>query len=698
MGGASGHLSHLVEDWDLTFDDLKDIVSMAAEARLENVTEKTDGINLVFTWNEDQGMVRIARNTTDIKTGGMASDDVKARFGARGQLEAVFLGAYDALRAALRAVPAKARIELFGPAGERWYSAEVMSATAPNTIRYAGDNIVFHEQPVFWSDKASGRVARDETMDGSELSRWIDVMRDGARGVPWTLHPRAVLELQRLTDGSVVAEALAKINAAMTEVQARDGDTIGTYVHRRVAGLLARDTSAAVLPPNVVAALAARIAGVSGAATLTAIKKMAPAHAEKLKELVDKEKQFIELALSPLERAMREFAVGLLKGVRSLFVSDPSEEAARLRSATAKALTALQRSHDPKARAMLAMMQDKLTQLDDISPIEGIVFMHRGRPYKLTGAFAPMNRVLGFFAYGSDKLSEATRRLHEGGRSFSVVGPVTLQALRGVWPRIERTFLQAGAKNIEAIGTTWKKDPMGDVDLAMEHDGGREGLYTALASTAPGMELRRVGSNIVSVAYPLPDGRAVQVDAMVGDVGYLTWSRYGPSPMRGHAEHSAVKGVVRNMLLNVVAAVVSGRAFPGRQTELDRERYIVDFDRGLFRVVQTKRPARRQDRTSPAGKPLADWRTLERVHVTSKPDEIVAVLLGPGHRASELRRFEDIARALRASRAFTKDLDAITAGLTAKLRDYVDERGPDILGQPLEQVEDLVRRELSSSA
>ena len=219
---------------------------------------------------------------------------------------------------------------------------------------------------------------------------------------------------------------------------------------------------------------------------------------------------------------------------------------------------------------------------------------------------------------------------------------------------------------------------MGDVDLAVTHEGGREELYSALATELGAQSLRRVGSNIVSIAFPASTGARIQVDAMIGDVDYLAWSRYGPSPTKGHTEHSSVKGVVRNMLLNVIAAHASGRTFPGRQTEHDRERYVVDFDKGLYRVVQTRRS------TGKRTAPLADWKTLERELIASTPDDVVSTLLGPGHHAQALRRFEDVVAALRRSPDFKSELDSILAGLTAKLREHVKEGRS--LGAPLDDV------------
>ena len=43
---------------------------------------------------------------------------------------------------------------------------------------------------------------------------------------------------------------------------------------------------------------------------------------------------------------------------------------------------------------------EKLGGFEKIVPIEGIVFTFKGNTYKLTGAFAPVNQLIGILKYG----------------------------------------------------------------------------------------------------------------------------------------------------------------------------------------------------------------------------------------------------------------------------------------------------------
>ena len=687
--GSSGHLSHIVEDWTLTFNDVKDVISSAADARLESVTEKTDGTELVFTWNEAEQRIGAARNGSDIKSGGMTAKALAGRFQGRGGLEVALTSAFDALSRAVSNLQAKERLRIFGPSGERWFSIEIMHSAWPRTIHYGGDNIVFHERPVFMIDRTTGVVTKDTGTAGRVLSDVIGGLRAGVSGTAWNLHPRAAIELERLTDGTVAAAALAALDSTMAETGVHDSDTIETYVRKRLDAIVDSETGM-TLPDAAHSALIARLMHDKGAPTVVAISRMVPELKDAVRDIVSREKELAERAVEPIETLIREFASGVLLGVRSLFMVDHDFEAERLRAATTAAITALKNSSAPAAKAMLATQAAKIGRIDSISPIEGIVFMYKGRPYKLTGAFAPMNRVLSFIAFNSINENTAARRpLCEGGGSFSEAAPISLRTLHDTWPEIVALLKRAGAARIEPIGTTWKKDPMGDVDVAVEHVDGREALYAALHSELGSTAVRRVGPNIVSFAFQTlrggkRTGEHAQIDAMVGNVGYLEWARYGPSPIVGHAEHSSVKGLVRNMLLNIVAAHASGREFPGKQTELDRERLTVDFDRGLYRVLQTRRPS------GSRSAPLASWKTIDRELLADRPDDVIEILLGPGHRAQKLRRFEDVVSALKSSKLFKQELDSIRDELLAMVRDHAS-TGND-LGASLKHVEDSIMR------
>ena len=71
MGGAYGHMSHPFDDNDLTFGDLKNIITLGLGGKLDRedgVTEKLDGQNLMVCWID--GELKAARNKGHLKNKG----------------------------------------------------------------------------------------------------------------------------------------------------------------------------------------------------------------------------------------------------------------------------------------------------------------------------------------------------------------------------------------------------------------------------------------------------------------------------------------------------------------------------------------------------------------------------------------------------------------------------------------------------
>ena len=62
MGGVAGHMAHLSEDTDLTFNEIISILSKVANAEIDNATEKVDGQNLFLTVDDSGEIKNVADN------------------------------------------------------------------------------------------------------------------------------------------------------------------------------------------------------------------------------------------------------------------------------------------------------------------------------------------------------------------------------------------------------------------------------------------------------------------------------------------------------------------------------------------------------------------------------------------------------------------------------------------------------------
>ena len=70
MGGVAGHMDHLYDNPDLTFSEMKEIMTAASNGEL-TAEEKVDGQNLFLSYSIPEGKAKGARNKGNLKSGGL---------------------------------------------------------------------------------------------------------------------------------------------------------------------------------------------------------------------------------------------------------------------------------------------------------------------------------------------------------------------------------------------------------------------------------------------------------------------------------------------------------------------------------------------------------------------------------------------------------------------------------------------------
>ena len=165
MGGLAGHMMHLYDNPEMTFETMLGIMTKASDGNLEG-TEKTDGVNVFLGFKD--GTARSARNPTDAATGGMSIDDLIAReFKGGDKVRQVYVQAAQAFERAVGSLSDEEVVEIFGPDGNRFYNAEIIHPDAANVINYSGNAIVIHRDGHKQFNPETGGV---EPLDASTTS------------------------------------------------------------------------------------------------------------------------------------------------------------------------------------------------------------------------------------------------------------------------------------------------------------------------------------------------------------------------------------------------------------------------------------------------------------------------------------------------------------------------------------------------
>ena len=310
MGGVAGHMAHLSEDTDLTFNEIVSILGKVANAEIDNATEKVDGQNLFLTVDES-GEIRTARNSGDVKKGGMTTDEYISKWIGH-PAENAFTNGFKAVSAALRKLSPEDLQAIFAN-GQRYVNMEIMYPNNPNIILYSSPNIVLHGLQYFGEEEETPEMRQLTKQKFIKLNSLIDGASEKVGEEEWAVNGPKLVALKNIADGTALEDVTTKIESFAAPVGMNA--TLGDYIEQVVRGY----SEQVGLPSDVTDKLVllmlnpeeAKEQGIS----VVNLKKGLP---KELQTTVSnlgsktKSRKYIAGVLKPLEVAISDFAIEVL--------------------------------------------------------------------------------------------------------------------------------------------------------------------------------------------------------------------------------------------------------------------------------------------------------------------------------------------------------------------------------------------------
>lgn len=435
MGGLAGHMSHLYDNPRLTFGQIKSILQDAAEGKLEG-TEKTDGQNLYISFSVPkqelefaEGGARAARNKTNIKSGGMNAKQLASKFSFNKSLQKSFSQALKDFESVIKQMPRSKQEEIFGPDTNIYYNAEIINPDTANVINYDSKLVSIHRGGGAEFDKETGSPVEVEIVDpdtgevitgpkdvskhANTLADELDKIQQDMADNKFKIEMDAVFNLKGLEDKTALNAAMSKIENEISSEGISDSQMVIEYIMARILSMIRErgmdideETEKLLLKRVLLANPSYRAAyGYDKMPKDLDPRKIVKGASPKDKNsaiyIIKNADEILKQAIEPIESAIHDFTVEMLKGLESLFILDNKKETERLRKEVSKAIKAIEQSGNEDALEILQKQMNKLKSIENISTAaEGFVFDHDGWSYKFTGNFAPINQILGLFKYG----------------------------------------------------------------------------------------------------------------------------------------------------------------------------------------------------------------------------------------------------------------------------------------------------------
>lgn len=397
-GGAYGHMNHPFDtEINLTFGQLKDIVNRALDGNLELSREKTDGQALAISWVN--GKLVAARNKSHLANRGANALDISGvatKFAGRGELEKAYNFAMQDLTKAIKSLSDKQKEKIFKN-GACFMNIEVIYPTSVNVIPYGQPLLVFHGTMEY---DESGNAIGEDAEAGRILGGMVKQIEQHVQD-NYTLQGPPVLKLPKSQDlSSKKPKYLAKISKLQKEFGLSDTAGVAQY-HQAWWENFVDKKSPSILDNTTKVGLVKRWAfGEKGfRIDKNTIKDEKTLNwATKL----DKEdhKGITKDNLMKFEDIFLGVGAEVLSFTSSVLTVNPDKAVRDMKKRLDQTIKDVEASGDPKKIEKLKLELKRLNAIggpSKIVPIEGIVFIYNGQTFKLTGAFASLNQLLGIF-------------------------------------------------------------------------------------------------------------------------------------------------------------------------------------------------------------------------------------------------------------------------------------------------------------
>ena len=405
-GGAFGHMSHPYDDVNLTFGEIKDLISDALQGGLNKEvipSEKLDGQAIAVSWKD--GQLVAARNKGHYRNGAAAAmsvQDVITKFEGRGDLADAFSFAVSDLQSAISKINPKEREKIFKN-GKAFMHLELIYPKSTNVINYDTPKLIFHSATEY--DEAGNAIGEDKKA-ASTLTKLIkDVNADVQKN--YEIDPPKAIEFSKNVNFEADrAQFFKELSKIQKSTGLKDNQTIGDYIRKEYSEMIEGAASKFEydLAPNILDGLVNRFAFQDKSFRIPDIKRQIT-NKNFLQWALNFDKKsadFYKQIISPFEILFLKLGVKVIQLATGFLAINPDKSVQTIKDELEKAIKQVRATGSEGSIKKLEAQLHKLESIggfDAVLPSEGIVFQHKGKTYKLTGAFAPVNQILGIFRY-----------------------------------------------------------------------------------------------------------------------------------------------------------------------------------------------------------------------------------------------------------------------------------------------------------
>lgn len=388
-GGAAGHMAHPYDYVDFTLRDIKGLIRNLFTAKVEDVTEKIDGLNIVASMNNSDEVVFI-RNKGDLNSsrGGMTIQDMASKWSSRPTIAKTYVDAGELITKVFN----KLGKDFFNPdsSTRRAVNCECVVSGVTNIMPYTTSQVDFHN--IFIYENINGEWEHTRTTkDG------IDVVERACSDVGGAqLTPQILIKTTK-NSKKILVDYIKDIDKLWKEENLKEYDTIDQYKKKRFYKYCGKNHPW-ILNGNEELLYNRWFNGVK-TINIKEIKKLYPNNTDELTTLDKGEyRSIISFVCEPLDTFFSMLGNDILKQCDGFINAGVENEVIiHLRNDLEEVVQTIRSGNDELINSKLDTHLTRLQRLGNkINPTEGIVFMYKGKLMKCTGSFSALNKIVNF--------------------------------------------------------------------------------------------------------------------------------------------------------------------------------------------------------------------------------------------------------------------------------------------------------------
>ncbi len=410
-GGAAGHMTHPYEDLDLTFGDARNMIDAALSGKVEFAQEKLDGQNLMVTYKD--GKVRAARNKGQLKNyaeNSITADQLDQMMAGKGAVQTAFVEAMRDMESAINKLDPTQK-EQFFQNGKRFINFEVLFPGTTNVVPYGATQLRLHGFKEYDQD---GNVVDEDSEGAVQLQAAIDKVQASNQKTYQIRHTDPITLSKTKDYEKQKDELLKQLETIRKTYDLKENDKTSLYFQAWWKNYIEQRAKELgyEIDDNTLQQLINRWGFGNKEVNIKNIRAMIK-NVDFLKWVDDFDKNGVSAqqkeAKRPLENLFLKLGVYVLQNIQQLVSINPNDTVQKMRDELAYTIKGI------RAAAASPEMQDddkglkflkrELQRLQDLGgfkaivPLEGVVFKYNGKIYKLTGAFAPINQIIGYLKF-----------------------------------------------------------------------------------------------------------------------------------------------------------------------------------------------------------------------------------------------------------------------------------------------------------